>query len=399
MLIITIVLFLLIGIWTTEYLRHQHNLRKIPIRIHVNGTRGKSSVTRLIAAGLRAGGLKTLAKTTGTLPRIIDEEGLEIPVPRPKMVNIIEQLDIVKFMSRRNPDAMVMECMAVQPEYQWICEHRMIKSTIGVITNARMDHVREMGPNIYQISRSLANTLPRNGVAFTSSKRSYPAMLKVARKLNTELTTIPSSNVTSEELAKFSYIEHPGNVCLALAVCEHLGIGRQTALDGMYKSHPDVGAMKIFKVKPNGGEIYFINALAANDPESTLEIWRNLDSIFKHRSHLSIMLNTRADRFDRSIQLLEMIAAHIKFDELVLVGQKVDQVVINATRLKIPRKKITALGINKAEEVYKSMADNSAEDGLTIVYAIGNMGQGGLKVAEYFKNQAQVVVDSENVQS
>jgi len=184
-----------------------------------------------------------------------------------------------------------------------------------------------------------------------------------------------------------------------LAVCEHLGIGRQTALDGMYKSHPDVGAMIIFKVKPNGGEIYFINALAANDPESTLEIWRNLDSIFKHRSRLTIMLNSRADRFDRSIQLLEMIAEHFKFDELVLIGEKADQVIINAARLKIPRKKITPLGINKAEEVYKTIADNSAQDGLTIVYAIGNMGQGGLQVAEYFKKQAQAVVDSENVQS
>ena len=399
MLIITIVLFLLIGLWTSEYFRHQYHLRRIPIRIHVNGTRGKSSVTRLIAAGLRAGGLKTLAKTTGTLPRVIDEQGLEIPVPRPKMVNIIEQLDIVKFMSRRNPDAMVMECMAVQPEYQWICEHRMIKSTIGVITNARMDHVREMGPNIYQISRSLSNTLPRNGVAFTSSKRSYPIMLKIAKKMNTELSTIPSSSVTDEELSKFSYIEHPGNVSLALAVCEHLGIGRQTALDGMYKSHPDVGAMKIFKVKPNGSEIYFINALAANDPESTLEIWRSLDSIFSHRKRLTIMLNSRADRFDRSIQLLEMIAAHIKFDELVLTGEKVDQVVNNAARLKISRDKIVPLVTKRSEEVYNVMVGNSAQDGLSIVYAIGNMGQGGLQVAEYFKKQAQIIVDSENVKS
>ena len=397
MLIITIVLFLLIGLWTTEYLRHQRNLRNIEIRIHVNGTRGKSSVTRLIAAGLRAGGKKTLAKTTGTLPRIIDEEGLEIPVPRPKMVNIIEQLDIVKFISRRNPDAMVIECMAVQPEYQWICEHRMIKSTIGVITNARMDHVREMGPDVNQIARSLSNTLPRNGIAYTSSKRSYPMMLKEARKINTELTSIPSSNVTNEELGNFSYIEHPGNVSLALAVCQHLGIDRQTALDGMFKTHPDVGAMKIFKVKPNGGEIYFINALAANDPESTLEIWRNLDSIFSHRSRLAIMLNSRADRFDRSMQLLEMISAHIQFDELVLTGEKVDQVIVNAARLKIPREKITPMGVKKAEEVYEVIAGNSAADGLTIVYAIGNMGRGGLQVAEYFKKQAQAVIDSKNV--
>ena len=40
----------------------------------MNGTRGKSSVTRLVAAGLREGGLKTFAKTTGTAPRVIDSD-------------------------------------------------------------------------------------------------------------------------------------------------------------------------------------------------------------------------------------------------------------------------------------------------------------------------------------
>ena len=45
---------------------HRLYLKRITIRIHVNGTRGKSSVTRLIAAGLREGDITTCAKTTGT---------------------------------------------------------------------------------------------------------------------------------------------------------------------------------------------------------------------------------------------------------------------------------------------------------------------------------------------
>ena len=38
-----------------EFQNHLISLNAIPLRIHVNGTRGKSSVTRLIAAGLREG--------------------------------------------------------------------------------------------------------------------------------------------------------------------------------------------------------------------------------------------------------------------------------------------------------------------------------------------------------
>ena len=60
-----------------EFRYHQLVLSSIPIRIHVNGTRGKSSVTRLIAAGLRAGGKRTFAKTTGTAPRVIDSKGID----------------------------------------------------------------------------------------------------------------------------------------------------------------------------------------------------------------------------------------------------------------------------------------------------------------------------------
>ena len=72
-LIILILTLLVLG--GIEYYNHTFVLSQLPIRIHVNGARGKSSVTRLIAAGLREGGLKTIAKTTGSAPRIIDEFG------------------------------------------------------------------------------------------------------------------------------------------------------------------------------------------------------------------------------------------------------------------------------------------------------------------------------------
>jgi len=49
-------------------------VRRILLRIHVNGTRGKSSVTEYIAAGLRPE-KKVLAKITGIKPTIIYPDG------------------------------------------------------------------------------------------------------------------------------------------------------------------------------------------------------------------------------------------------------------------------------------------------------------------------------------
>ena len=62
-LTLSILLLILIGLGLVESHFHRQALAQLPVRIHVNGSRGKSSVTRLIAAGLRSGGLKTLAKT------------------------------------------------------------------------------------------------------------------------------------------------------------------------------------------------------------------------------------------------------------------------------------------------------------------------------------------------
>lgn len=56
MLVIVLLTVALIVYGLYEFTLHRQRVASIPIRIHVNGTRGKSSVTRLIAAGLRAGG-------------------------------------------------------------------------------------------------------------------------------------------------------------------------------------------------------------------------------------------------------------------------------------------------------------------------------------------------------
>ena len=138
-----------------EFKLHQRALSSIPLRIHVNGTRGKSSVTRLVAAGLREGGLKTFAKTTGTAPRVIDSNGLDRIIHRLRLPSIGEQVRLIDYFSKENPDAIVMECMAVQPQYQWISEHQMVKSHIGVITNVRPDHLDEMGPTEKDVAMSL----------------------------------------------------------------------------------------------------------------------------------------------------------------------------------------------------------------------------------------------------
>ncbi len=387
MLYLTVAFAALIILGAIEYLAHQRRALSIPIRIHVNGTRGKSSVTRLIAAGLRAGGITTMAKTTGTLPRIIDEHGLEVPIIRPAGANIIEQVKIFRYFAKRKPRAIVIECMAVNPEYQWICEHNFVHATVGVITNSRLDHILEMGPSIENITRSLCNTLPPNGIAFTSEEKMFWLMRREARKSNTKLFRADPSTVSFLELGRFDHIEHADNVALALAVCEHHNVPRHIALEGMIRSHPDAGALRIYEVQEDGKTVQFVHALAANDPESTLAIWRKMKSLTTDLGNVFVLLNTRADRYDRTCQLLEMLQEGMpgEFDYLFLMGEVTERVYNSLPRYNIPQSKAVKFGIIPPERTYHEVFERVQDIGT--VFAIGNVGKGGLDIAKYFAAQ------------
>jgi len=379
-LLIIMVVLCGFGIW--EFRGHQLRLRKIPLRIHINGSRGKSSVTRLIAAGLRAGGLRAVAKTTGTLPRIIDHEGKEISINRNQSANIIEQVKILKYIDHMNPEVLVIECMAVLPEYQWFCEHKLVKSHIGVITNARLDHVNEMGQFREQIARSLSNTVPVNGSMYTSEKNYLQVIVDVGKKQNTKVTRVGGGGIDKDELNAFSYIEHPANIGLALAVCEKAGVDRETALLGMTKVRPDPGALRIANCKHEHKELMFVNAMAANDAESTLVIWKEIQNRFAPLGKIIFLLNSRADRQDRSIQLLEMISSNVKFDYLVLTGGSLKRFIQHAIKFNIPKDKIIGLGRTSPEKVYEEVFKVTQVTGT--VFAIGNVGGGGLDIGRYF---------------
>jgi len=317
-LIILVILLLVLGI--IEFKLHSNSLSKIPIRIHVNGSRGKSSVVRLIASGLRSGGLKTIAKTTGTSPRIIDEDGNDKYIHRLRSASIGEQISLIRHFSKNKPDALVIECMAVNPQYQWISEHKIVKSTIGVMTNVRPDHLDEMGISIDQITKSMGNTIPFNGIMVTSEDKQTNILKEISFNRNTEFHSCDSNNVSINEVSDFQYLEHKENISLAIKVCELCGVNKMVALEGMSKCKPDPGALTIWKIKYKNTGFEFINAFAANDPASTLKTWNMINERLK-RDKFAIFLNTRLDRQYRTVQLINLIFKKLKPEVLVLRGE------------------------------------------------------------------------------
>jgi poly-gamma-glutamate synthase PgsB/CapB len=338
-----------------------------------------------------------MAKTTGTLPRIIDFEGKEVPILRYERANIIEQVKIFRYFAKRKPEAVVVECMAVLPEYQWLCEHRLIRSHISVITNARLDHINEMGHFREQIARSLSNTIPdikpfgepfklkgevKPPVVFTSEKGNFAPLKEIADHNGVPIYRVGGSGVSIAELQKFGHIEHPANVGLALAVCDWAGVDRKTALDGMYRSHPDAGALKVARCFHDEKELLFINAMAANDPESTLEIFNQIKERFSPLGTLLVLLNSRADRQDRSMQLIEMAGANMEFDKFVLTGESVDKFTALLPDYKISKNKAVGIGWVAPDKGFHLLFDQIESRGT--VFGMGNVGAGGLDLFNYF---------------
>jgi len=357
-----------------EFRYHQLVLSSIPMRIHVNGTRGKSSVTRLIAAGLRAGGKRTFAKTTGTAPRVIDTKGIDRIIHRLRSPSIGEQVRLLKYFSAEKPDVVVMECMAVQPQYQWISEHQMVKSDIGVITNARPDHLDEMGPTDVDVVKSLCNSVPVDGTLVTAEEKHKNILEKVAEKNGSEFLHSDEGSITDSELNKFSYIEHPQNIAIALDVCKKMGIKRDVALTGMHSVKPDLGALIVWKLKGENGSLQFVNGMAANDPVSTLQIWKFVIDRYPTTSGSAVFFNSRDDRPLRTNQMLELTFEEIKPEHFIIRGDKIASKV-NRLIHHSPETKVQIFPLDdKIDSVSKSILD-LPED--ILVFAIGNqVGEG-----------------------
>ncbi|MBN2537338.1 poly-gamma-glutamate synthase PgsB [candidate division WOR-3 bacterium] len=301
MLIIFLLLLLFAGYGVAEYALHRRNLRDIPVRVQVNGTRGKSSVTRLIAAGLRAGGIPAVAKTTGTLPRFITGDSDERPVRRLGKPNIAEQLRMVRMAREAGARALVFENMSLDPQYQRIESRMLVRPTDYVVTNVRADHLDVMGPTVRDIALTFRSAMPRTARVWSGE----PRFREELSRPGSEVVRVDPASVSDEEMQGFGYVEHRENVALALAVCAGQGVERGAALAGMKRTLPDSGALRIHSLGRGGRRIELVNALAANDPDSIGMIWRLVSPRYPLRA---VLVNCRADRQERSRQLAELVA-------------------------------------------------------------------------------------------
>ncbi|MFM9379064.1 poly-gamma-glutamate synthase PgsB [Gordonia sp. VNK21] len=329
------------GAFSRRETAHRARTAGLDVNIHVNGIRGKSTVTRMIGGVLREAGVHTIAKTTGTYACVIDTDGGEHPIRRTGPANINEQYRFVRDWIDDDVTALVVECMAVKPKLQKICQDQILRSPIGVITNVRLDHQDELGETLEEIAASLCNTVPENGTVVTSERD--PALVEIIRThceaRGSRLIVAEASIDSRELLERFDYRQFEENVAVVLEVARLLNIDQQVAVRGMLGAHPDPGTTRIATVSDGtGADLHWVPMFAINDWQSTLQVFdtvvtENLPS----GSRTVIALNNRADRTDRAAMFIDLVSTEL--------ADRIDRVVLYGDIQEAVRRKLIARGL------------------------------------------------------
>ena len=357
-----------------EWRHHTDRLESIPIRIHVDGSRGKTGTCRLIGAALRANGLRVVVKTTGKMPVLIDASGNEKIIERPPTptANLREQKDIVRLATEQHAQAIVVECMAVDPELRRASENTLIRATLAVITNVRRDHLEVIGPDIGTGARNLSDVIPPNGTVVTAEHRLLPALQDEAEKRHAKVVTVDPETISDALLESFPYITFKENIALALGVCDLLGLDRGRALDGMLHSTPDYGTVRLFERTSPAGPYTLVCALGVNDVDSLLELQRELIRRKKlNGGPLVGLFNSRDDRATRSLEFARMMSRELEFRSVIVTGRHTKAFVRAAVRNGYPRDRISEMEDATPREILEAVDARAPPDGAA--FACGNM--------------------------
>lgn len=324
LLVLVVIAAALLFYWRISIRGHQKRLRQLDVRVHVNGIRGKSTVTRLVGGVLREGGYVTVAKTTGSAARVIGPHGEETPIFRRGAANINEQIDIVAEHIQPDVEALIIECMAVRPLYQQYSQDYMVRSDITVITNVREDHQEEMGETLEEIADSMAVTIPRGGVIITAEDRPHlrERLRMRAEERDSTLVFADPESVDDEDMRGFDYLQFKANVAIGLAIARICGVSRQAALEGMWKSVPDIGVVRLRSYDVRGKSVLWVPMFAANDRESVALTFATLQAQFPPDATVIGILNNRRDRGRRAELFSHMVPDDLSgyLDHVVTFG-------------------------------------------------------------------------------
>jgi poly-gamma-glutamate synthase PgsB/CapB len=361
--------------------------RRIPLCITVTGTRGKSSVARLLASIFREEGRRVLAKTTGSEAIILLPDGGHIELDRSVTPSILEQKQLVRRAAQLTADCLVAEVMSIRPESHYIESRHILKPNVVVITNVRRDHTEIMGETEDAIASVLSLDICSRSTVFLPEKNIHASFRAEAERCHANLIPVKagSSSPLLHSAPDLGRIEFPENLDLAYAVSAYFGISEQKIIEGIRKAQHDVGRLGVWVYRPSDRQqtCYLVNAFAANDPESTFQVLSRVTDMLPSASGNIIgILNVRPDRLPRTVQWISVLrdGGVDRFRQLFVTG---DHAGIVKRRLPGAR----ALKGRSPEAMMEAICAQAPDPAL--IFGFGNVKGFGKLLAEHWSRIGQ----------
>jgi poly-gamma-glutamate synthase PgsB/CapB len=345
-------------------------IRKIPVRVLINGTRGKSSVAEYIAAGLRSAGKVPLAKITGIVPTLILPSGEKKYLKRRGPARVQEQFRILMKAKKYHADVLILECMSLNPEYQKL-ESRFLAPTIYIITGIEEDHLEEMGMTHEERQRNICSAIPPKSLVIAPDDHNRNVIQQFADKKNSKVMFVPTDSEEPLPAGIFS-------VNIALASTAIAQISGPESGDVIVQHALDTSIDDCLSLS---GHRRFINGFAVNDVRSVerfISQWKTKLNIQKD-SPYSIILNTRADRPKRTDLFCRWLSDNRAACSIYLTG---DHIHYAKRKLKSANDRIHVLHSISTQTLAQMLSDSKTDD---LIFGIGNIAGDGFRIIDSFR--------------
>ena len=373
----------------------------IPLRISVTGTRGKTTLVRMLASVLRESGRTVLAKTTGTQALLVLPDGSEEPVRRRRIPSILEQIRLLRRGGELGVDTVVAEVMSVHAENHRVESQRILQPNIVLLTNFRVDHTEAVGSTREEVAALHLLDVPPGARVFLPQGEDLPEFRLGVEEVGGILELVPPGG--REGASPLHFTE-----CLDLvwAVCRSLEIPEDAISRGISNARGDTGELWIRRYPHgSGGSVALTaNAFAANDPESTMLALDRVRSRIAgwgggpgpsrgQSTNVVGILNLRRDRGDRTQQWVEALGVGALSDlkHLFVVGFHGRAVLGRLARrgwegrVHLLREKDPA----RATEMILSQAGSERP----LIFGFGNMGRMGAALADHWSRSGSLLME------
>lgn len=278
-----------------------NSIHSIPIRILVTGSRGKSSLVRLLSAALVSFGLNVRGRITGVLPReLLPGDGILSPLKETLLLRSgpasVEEMRWWLSTLPRGTDAVVMENSAVAPELQALA-FRWLQPCCTVLTNVRPDHEEVWGRGEENAASALCSGIgdpggmscPEHPVVLPRSVAEKQCVQRLLSAQHFRLLPCGEGNAFKET-----------HLALVQEVCRLFGFDERQSRAAAAALPPDVADFAFFRE----GDGVLAAAFSANDTESTEQLFV---STGWSREETTLLFNARKDRVRRFRSFLPWI--------------------------------------------------------------------------------------------